>query len=58
MFGIKQKKYGANFFDLPAREQVKIIRKATRGANQEQRELVKEYERKSDRHFKFGKCSL
>ena len=58
MFGIKKKKRSANFFDLPAREQVKIIRKATRGANQEQRELVKEYEQKSNRNLKFGKCSF
>lgn len=34
------------FFDLSSREQKKIIKEAARNANQDQRKLLDEYERK------------
>lgn len=42
----KKAKKEVNFFDLPSREQKKIVKEAVRRANKDQLKLVKEYDRK------------
>jgi len=51
------KKSVTGFHDLSAREQKKIITKAVRGSNEDQRKLVKEYESRFGSSF-IGKCNI
>lgn len=43
-FLIKKDK-GTNFFELPAKEKKRIIKKAVRGSNELQKKLSREYDR-------------
>ena len=45
-FLIKKGK-GTNFFELPAKEKKRIIKRAVRGSNELQKELSKKYDRLS-----------
>lgn len=51
---LNNKKAATGFHDLSSSEQKKIIKKAARGANKDQKMLVKEYETKFGHPF--DKC--
>jgi hypothetical protein len=42
----RNKKESVSFFDLSSKEKAKIIRTATRKANEDQKRLVEEFDRK------------
>lgn len=48
LFKSRKKKSDTNFFELPSRKQKKLILKAVRDANKEQKALVDKYNKKYD----------